>query len=296
MKKTILFLLLFLSTSFAYAQRSDLTWVQSWAYWLQDIKIEELKNNSSDLVVIDYSKDGLNKNAFTKAQIQALKDEGKIVLAYLSIGEAEDYRFYWKDSWKENPPSFLGEENPDWAGNYKVKYWEKGWWKKVVRPYLKKIISAGFDGVYLDIIDGYYYYGEKDGNMKKRANQMVHLVEKIAKFARRKKGQEFAIVPQNGLSILDDTSAKFKNKYLNVIDGIGIESLYYNFYTKEDQDYRKKKLAELTENNKLILNVEYIDSSKYDKYFDTIESSELNIIGYPAHPDTALDELITPYQ
>lgn len=295
MKKTISFLLIFIFTSFLSAERADLSWVESWAYWLQDIQIEELKNNSSDLVVIDYSKDGLDETAFTKAEIQSLKDEGKVVLAYLSIGEAEDYRFYWKDSWNENPPSFLGEENPDWAGNYKVKYWEKAWWKEVIRPYLKKIISAGFDGVYLDIIDGYHYYGEKDGKMKKRANQMVRLVEKIARFSRRKEGQEFAIFPQNGVSILDDTSAKFKNRYLKVIDGIGIESLYYNVYSQEDQAYRTEKLAELSEHNKLILNVEYIDSSKYDDYFDTLESSELNIVGYPAHPDTALDELITPY-
>ena len=296
MKKTTLLLLLFVFTSLLSADRANLTWVQSWAYWLQDIEIEKLKNNSSDLIVIDYSKDGLAETAFTKDEIQSLKDEGKVVLAYLSIGEAEDYRFYWKESWNENPPSFLGEENPDWAGNYKVKYWEKEWWKKVIRPYLKKIISAGFDGVYLDIIDGYYYYGEQDGKMKKRANQMVRLVEKIAKFSRRKEGQEFAIFPQNGSSILDDASTKFKNRYLNVIDGIGVESLYYNVHSSDDQEYRKEKLAELTEHNKLILNVEYINESKYNEYFDTWENSELNIVGYPAHPDTALDELITPYQ
>ena len=295
MKKNILFLFMFVFTSFLSAERADLTWIESWAYWLQDIKIEELKNNSSDLVVIDYSKDGLDETAFTKAEIKSLKDEGKVVLAYLSIGEAEDYRFYWKDSWNENPPSFLGEENPDWAGNYKVKYWEKAWWKEVIRPYLKKIISAGFDGVYLDIIDGYHYYGEKDGKMKKRANQMVRLVKKIAKFSRRKQGQEFAVFPQNGSSILDDASTKFKNRYLKVIDGIGIESLYYNVYSEDDKAYRTEKLAELSAKNKLILNVEYIDASKYNDYFDTLESSELNIVGYPAHPDTALDELITPY-
>ena len=46
------------------------------------------------------------------------------MLSYLSIGEVEDYRFYWQDGWGVGNPSFVGEENPNWAGNYKVKYWE----------------------------------------------------------------------------------------------------------------------------------------------------------------------------
>lgn len=296
MKKLITLLLIAIFTNFASAERANLTWVQNWDYWLQDINIEELKNNSSDLVVIDYSKDGSSETAFTKEEIQSLKDEGKVVLAYLSIGEAEDYRFYWKDSWNANPPSFLGEENPEWAGNYKVKYWERSWWRQVIRPYLKKITAAGFDGVYLDIIDGYYYYGEKDGKLKKRANQMVRLVEKIARFGRKKAGEKFAVFPQNGSSILDDASKKFKNRYIKTIDGIGIESLYYNIYNEADKNYRIEKLKELTLHNKLILDVEYISESKYDEYFDTVENSELNIVAYPAHPDTALDELIIPYQ
>ena len=37
---------------------------------------------------------------------------------YMSIGEAEDYRYYWEDDWAENSPAWLGGENPDWEGNY----------------------------------------------------------------------------------------------------------------------------------------------------------------------------------
>lgn len=47
-----------------------------------------------------------------------------LILAYMSIGEAEDYRYYWKDEWKDHPPGWMAGENPDWPGNYKVKYWE----------------------------------------------------------------------------------------------------------------------------------------------------------------------------
>ena len=44
------------------------------------------------------------------------KPDGKprLVLAYLSVGEAEDYRAYWKKGWKEKPPAWLGPESPVW--------------------------------------------------------------------------------------------------------------------------------------------------------------------------------------
>ena len=52
-------------------------------------------------------------------------------------------------------------ENPNWPGNYKVRYWEQSW-KDIIygndNSYLKKILDAGFDGVYLDIIDAFEYY------------------------------------------------------------------------------------------------------------------------------------------
>jgi len=73
---------------------------------------------------------------------------------------------------------------------------------------------------------------------------------------------------------------------------IGVESLYYNVYSQEDKEYRIEKLNELSSANKVILNVEYIDASKHNEYYNTWENSSLNIVGYPADSDTALDELI----
>jgi cysteinyl-tRNA synthetase len=78
----------------------------------------------------------------------------------MSIGEAEDYRYYWNPEWKTNQPSWLAEENPDWPGSYKVRYWDK-YWQKIIYGYLDKILTAGFDGVYLDIIDAFQYFENK---------------------------------------------------------------------------------------------------------------------------------------
>jgi cysteinyl-tRNA synthetase len=115
-----------------------------------------------DILLIDLF---FNETALTASDITPLKtkhDGGtRLVMAYMSIGEAEDYRYYWKPAWILTPPSWLGAENPDWPGNYKVRYWEKGWRDIIYggdSSYVRKILDAGFDGVYLDIIDAFEYF------------------------------------------------------------------------------------------------------------------------------------------
>ncbi len=124
--------------------------------------ISTVSQTNYDLLIMDLFFDD---KIFTAEEIEQLKSKqngGKrLLICYMSIGEAEDYRYYWQNSWSNNPPEWLLDENPDWEGNYKVKYWQKEWQDIIFgndESYLKKIIDAGFDGVYLDIIDAYEYF------------------------------------------------------------------------------------------------------------------------------------------
>ncbi|MFD2603638.1 endo alpha-1,4 polygalactosaminidase [Flavobacterium suzhouense] len=115
-----------------------------------------------DAVIMDLF---LNDEAFTASEISQLKNKAnggkRLVICYMSIGEAEDYRYYWQSSWNGNKPDWIAAENPDWPGNFKVKYWNDDWQGIIYRnndSYLNKIILAGFDGVYLDIIDAFEYF------------------------------------------------------------------------------------------------------------------------------------------
>jgi cysteinyl-tRNA synthetase len=52
-------------------------------------------------------------------------------------------------------------ENRQWKGNYKGDYWDPDWQAIILggeNAYLDKILAAGFDGVYLDIIDAFEYF------------------------------------------------------------------------------------------------------------------------------------------
>jgi len=104
-------------------------------------------------------------DSLTFAEISSLKVKAnggsRLVIAYLSIGEAENYRYYWQPGWETDPPAWLAGENPDWPGNYKVRYWDPAWQNIICGnddSYLKKILNAGFDGAYLDIIDAFEYF------------------------------------------------------------------------------------------------------------------------------------------
>jgi cysteinyl-tRNA synthetase len=115
-----------------------------------------------DVIIMDLF---LEDQQFTEAEIAQMKHKAnggsRLIVCYMSIGEAEDYRYYWNTSWNGNKPDWIAAENPDWPGNYKVKYWNNEWQGIIYKnpdSYLSRITAAGFDGVYLDIIDAFEYF------------------------------------------------------------------------------------------------------------------------------------------
>src|ERR1017187_2027095 len=83
-----------------------------------------------DWIVLDanFSSD----EPWTAADLAAIRAgrAGRKVIAYISIGEAEDYRASWQRAWDADrdgqpdagAPAFLLAQNPEWKGNYRVKY------------------------------------------------------------------------------------------------------------------------------------------------------------------------------
>jgi len=136
--------------------------------------LSALRRTNYDLIVIDAFVDGQRGLEWLEPEdVGSLKTKAngahRLVISYLSIGEAEDYRYYWDRSWDRNrdgrpdagAPDWLTGENPNWRGNYKVRYWESDWQAILFgsgEAYLDQIISRDFDGVYLDIIDAFEYF------------------------------------------------------------------------------------------------------------------------------------------
>ncbi|MDA1215787.1 MAG: endo alpha-1,4 polygalactosaminidase [Chloroflexi bacterium] len=265
-----------------------------WVYWLQEPDLVELSRSDADIFVIDYSHDGTEEGVFTPADLQTLQTNGagtRTVLAYMSIGEAEDYRFYWQEGWKQGNPSWLDEVNPHWAGNFKVRYWDQGWQRVIFgspMSYVDKLLEAGFDGAYLDIIDTYAHYA--DQGRQSAESEMVEFVRALSAYAKGK-DPDFLIIPQNAPELGTHAS------YLEAVDGVAQEGLHYG-YDNEDEATDPSVTSEIDaylkrflDAGKLVLVVDYTSSPENVRdayplsgakgYYSTVTTVDLDSLPFP---------------
>ncbi len=256
-------------------ERADLSELSSWIIELDSPDIPTLIAAASDLVVIDYALDGTDQTAFSPDQITALKNSGKKVLAYLCIGKAETKRFYFESDWQTDDPIFLGPLESE--GKYHVKFWKKLWFDQALQPYLDRILSQGFDGVYLDGIDDTVNYWISQGYAsKKTAKRMVKLVRKIAHNTRQVYGKDFIVCPQDTQDTLDNLSETWLIRYQKKVDCFGISNLYSD--TSVNINQLIAKILDL--NVQKILNVE--DESDSDFTGNKIITYVRNKINTPS--------------
>ncbi|MDN5337823.1 MAG: hypothetical protein PWQ20_893 [Thermotogaceae bacterium] len=250
---------------------------KSWVCQYENIDIDALRNTNFEIVVIDYANDS---NEFTSEEIESLKSSGKIVLAYLNIGRAEDWRFYW-DTLDKN---IVNEEDPDWPGEYYVDFWDDRWWEQALKPYIDKIISQGFNGLFLDRIDAFQDY--------ERPEDMKNLVLRIKNYI----PSDMLITALNAEDIIQYLNPP--EEYLNAIDFLAVESLFYKGTEKRTYAYIKYRVSfiRIFQNNGIeILSLDYVDDgtgytgenkTRIDDYLELCSSN--GFVPYVARNDVGL--------
>ena len=236
---------------------------KTWHYQLQDLDKESLKALPVPILVIDPD-EGLSCEDVVELR------ENKTVLAYLSIGEAEDYRDYW-DSVRDKP--YIREENPEWEGNYLVEYWNEEWQELMVER--AKELAECYDGLYLDKVDSYEAFD--------RPEDMVAFVERIAEEAKAV-NPSLLIVPQNGLALYRYPS------YREVVDGLAAEDVWWYDDERTEAEEREERLSFLRQalgDGKLVLVVDYPQRQEHirefyrecwgEGFYCTVENRELNL-------------------
>lgn len=125
--------------------------------------IRDISQTNYDLIIMDLFL--YDEISFTAEEIEKLKIKNnggqRLVISYMSIGEAESYRYYWNQLSTNEKKMLINEENKKWKENYLVSYWEELWKEIIIKnddSYINRILNAGFDGVYLDVIDAYEFY------------------------------------------------------------------------------------------------------------------------------------------
>lgn len=201
--------------------------VDSWEYWLQDYDLERLDSAPVDMLVIAPTRVDPKGGAvipFSVDDVRRLRSRPdgsrRLVLAHLSIGQADEQSSSWKSEWKTAPPSWSIAENCRAPRKHLVRFWDEGWKDIVFKgpsSMLARLQEAGFDGVYVDRVDVYDDIKDRHADARER---MIGFVRELAATARAR-NRRFLIVAQNAEDLLSDAG------YREAVDGIAKEGLLH---------------------------------------------------------------------
>jgi cysteinyl-tRNA synthetase len=235
--------------------------VAYWAYHIQDINqpgaVDALVASHYDMLVLEPTRtdwSSADKTFDTQGMVTRIKESQasdgvhrKLVIAYIDIGEAEDWRWYW--TWSQewncegNPPAdwpdYILICDPDgWSGNYPVAYWDEEWKDLVIygqnqgshpdRDYssiIDEVIKDGFDGIYLDWVEAFeneQVAAAARAEGKDPAGEMIAFLQEMRDYAAAR-NPDFLIIQQNAASLIDGHP-----ELANVIDAIAQEAIWYD--------------------------------------------------------------------
>ena len=249
---------------------------KNWGYQLQGrdghpLNVGTLAAQPHDMLVIDPSRNGKDSGRFTEDDVAEIKGDRMTLAAYVSIGEANDFRDYWDKDWTTNgkangklteeAPDWLGPINPDWPEGRKVRYWDEGWQNIIFNDEgpngegtgeLDNIVRQGFDAAYLDIVDAYYFWGaevkksqREPGDPRNEPQAAIRMAEFMIDMAdhARETNEDFLLIPQNGAWIVDAIKdakgdhSDLLDSFYDSIGGIAIEDLYFYGGKEENNKY-----------------------------------------------------------
>lgn len=225
--------------------------VQSWMFQLQELDedgaVEALAATAYDMFIIEAGQNFSDWSYNTPQIIDQLKAKPdgspRVLIAYVDIGQAEDYRAYWQDDWvaptktSRGYPSFLITIDPDgWSGNFPVAYWEEDWQSLWLgsNGIIADLARYGFDGVLLDWVEAY-----DDDLVRKAAKEagvspelsMIAFIEKLGE-AGKAIAPSFLVVAQNAIYLIDTDP----DRYTNSIDALAVEDTWFHGWGDSDWD------------------------------------------------------------
>ncbi len=246
--------------------------IRFWGYQIQAIDadgaIDALAESHYDMLVIEPTRTDAESLEFdTKGMVDRLKGttagdgiHRKLIIAYVDIGEAEDWRWYW--DWSKEPedaqipdevnlpddwPDYIVARDPDgWVGNYPVAYWEAAWKDIMIygqnnppagaRDYtssVDELILDGFDGIYLDWVEGFENVAVIAAAQAQGLNpeqEMIDFIAEIRAYA-RVRNPEFLVIQQNAAALLEGHA-----DLADQIDAIAQEGVWYDGVAGDDWD------------------------------------------------------------
>ncbi len=214
------------------SEKKSLANVTHWFYFIGDIPddetIDKMVASDFDLLVLDYIPSVVDDEDYPMAEvINRMHASGKLVLAYIDIGEAESYRVYWQDGWRVGNPAWIVGEDPDgWAENYPVAYWDEEWQSLWLDSggILDQIGEVGFDGVYLDWVEAYSDENVVQAAQREGINPVYAMIEFVSYISANIKDEcdDCYVVGQNAAELVEYA------EYAATIDALAQEQVWFD--------------------------------------------------------------------
>ena len=208
--------------------------VSHWLYLLDDNlglgTVDQIAASDYDMVVLDFIPSEENNTDYPMAEVVGQlhgAPHPKLVLAYIDIGEAEEYRTYWQEGWGIGNPEWIAGDDPDgWEGNFPVAFWYDEWRQIWLGEdgIVQRILDSGFDGIYLDWVEAY-----SDENVMAIAErddvdpveEMIWWVWDMSDFVKSRCDQ-CLVIAQNAAELAE------YDDYLDAIDAIAQEQVWFD--------------------------------------------------------------------
>jgi cysteinyl-tRNA synthetase, unknown class len=123
----------------------------------------QMHGTNFDLIIVDvFHSVG---EPLTKRAIETLKYKKiggrRLVYAFVDIGSAASYDYFWKPNWREGSPQWISAPTPGDPDRYFVQYWQPEWRQIIAsdtNSYIYGLVAQGFDGVILGGIGNYRFF------------------------------------------------------------------------------------------------------------------------------------------
>jgi len=122
----------------------------------------DMHETNYDMMAVEvfHGRQPLSKRAVETLKYKKIGSR-RLVLAYMNIGSAASYHYYWQPEWREGSPSWISAPHPDDPDRYNVEYWRDEW-KQIIagdtNSYTYGLIAQGFDGVIIDGLEAYKFF------------------------------------------------------------------------------------------------------------------------------------------
>ncbi|HHJ20176.1 MAG TPA: hypothetical protein ENJ84_10215, partial [Gammaproteobacteria bacterium] len=160
----------------------------------------------------------LESENISTTQRVSVQQNGAKTFAYLSIGEANRHRSWWK----QVKSDWILGENTTWDSAI-MDLTHPGWQQFVLQR-AQKLWQAGYRGFFLDTMDSYLIQSTNKADQQKQQAALVQLVHRL-----KQQLPNALIITNRGFEVIPDIARD--------IDAVAAESLYAQ-WNNNDQNYQ----------------------------------------------------------